>query len=164
MTRRAVVLVALALTASGCGKLREKLFEKKVEQATGSKVTVDESGRVNLLSKDDAGHETHVQFGDGTSLPADFPKAVPIFPGAKVIAVVSMGRKDAYLVTLDTTAPAEDVSAYYKKNLKGFKGESDIALGKTRMLTLAEPGGLNVSLTITPSDDGKTGVQITTSR
>ncbi len=165
MTRRAIVLFAVAISATGCGKIREKLFEKKVEEATGSKVTVDESGRVNLMSKDDAGHETHVQFGEGTTLPADFPKAVPIYPGAKVIAVVSMGAsKDGYLVTLDTTAPAEDVADFYKKNLKGFKEESNVSLGKTRMISLAEPGGLSVSLTITPSDDGKTGVQITTSR
>ena len=164
MTRTVIVLFSLLVVTSGCDGLRKKLFEKKASEAAGSEVTVDEKGRVNLKATDDAGSQTQVQFGEGTTLPADFPKSVPIYPGAKIIAVVSMGsRKDAYMVTIDTKAKPSEVIDFYKK-AKGFKIESDLALGKTHMLSLTASDGLDVTISVTTADDGTADAQITTTR
>src|SRR5579884_4060254 len=127
--RRLSVLLVLAAafavtsTATGCRRLRErareKAEEKIIEKQTGGQVEVDEKkGTLRIVT--DAGAVT---MGTGAQLPEDFPKAVPIYPGAKAqFSAKSKDPhgKDAWSVQLETPDAKDTVVAYHKANMSGF--------------------------------------------
>ena len=159
-----VVLASLALAAGGCGKIQEKLAEKAAEKATGGEVDIDsKTGRVKLKQKGPDGKESEVQLGEGSTVPGDFPKAVPIYPGAKVMSAVTVSQGESHVVTLSTKDSTQQVLDYYKKNLAGFKTEGELAAGDTTILTMST-AQLTVSVTATKSsDDGSTLINLTAS-
>lgn len=162
--RTVLVLVALALATGGCRKIEEKMAEKAAEKATGGEVDIDsKSGQVKLKQKGPDGKETEVQLGAGSSVPADFPKAVPIYPGAKVISAVTISQGEGHMVMLNTSDSTQQVLEYYKKNLSGFKVDGELAGGDTTILTMSN-AELTVSVSATKSsDDGTTLINLTAS-
>lgn len=162
--RTVLVLVALALATGGCRKIEEKMAEKAAEKATGGEVDIDsKSGQVKLKQKGPDGKETEVQLGAGSSVPADFPKAVPIYPGAKVISAVTISQGEGHMVMLNTSDSTQQVLEYYKKNLSSFKVDGELAGGDTTILTMSN-AELTVSVSATKSsDDGTTLINLTAS-
>jgi pentose-5-phosphate-3-epimerase len=167
MLRKAVLFAAaLSLTLGGCDKIKEKMAEKAAEKATGGEVDIDsKTGQVRMKQKGPDGKETEVQLGKNTSIPADFPKAVPIYPGAKVIAAVSISQGEGgHMVTLTTDDSVEQVSEYYKKNLTGFKVDGQMSAGDTTILTMSS-AELTVSVSATKSStENNTAIQLTASK
>ncbi|MBK7584148.1 MAG: hypothetical protein IPI67_28605 [Myxococcales bacterium] len=159
-----VVVLSLALGASGCRKIEEKMAEKAAEKATGGQVDIDsKTGKVKLKQKGPDGKESEVQLGEGSSIPADFPKAVPVYPGAKVMSSVSVSQGESHMLTLSTTDTTGAVLEYYKKNMTGFKVDAELASGDTTILNLSNDQ-LAVSVTATKSsDDGTTLINVTAS-
>ena len=159
-----VVLLSLAVASSGCRKIEEKMAEKAAEKATGGEVDIDsKTGQVKLKQKGPDGKESEVQLGAGSTVPADFPKAVPIYPGAKVMSSVTVSQGESHMVTLNTKDTTTAVLEYYKKNLGGFKVDGELAGGDTTILTMSNDQ-LTVSVTATKSsDDGTTLINLTTS-
>ncbi|GMV14934.1 MAG: hypothetical protein DYH12_23980 [Sorangiineae bacterium PRO1] len=162
--RTVLVLVALALVTGGCRKIEEKMAEKAAEKATGGEVNIDsKTGQVKLKQKGPDGKETEVQLGTGSSVPADFPKAVPIYPGAKVISAVTISQGEGHMVMLNSSDSTQQVLEYYKKNLSGFKVDGELAGGDTTILTMSN-AELTVSVSATKSsDDGTTLINLTAS-
>ncbi|MBE7485585.1 MAG: hypothetical protein HS104_37150 [Polyangiaceae bacterium] len=162
--RTVLVLVALALVTGGCRKIEEKMAEKAAEKATGGEVNIDsKTGQVKLKQKGPDGKETEVQLGTGSSVPADFPKAVPIYPGAKVISAVTISQGEGHMVMLNSSDSTQQVLEYYKKNLSGFKVDGELAGGDTTILNMSN-AELTVSVSATKSsDDGTTLINLTAS-
>jgi hypothetical protein len=160
-----VVLISLALAAGGCRKIEEKMAEKAAEKATGGKVDIDsKTGQVKLKQKGPDGKESEVQLGAGSTIPADFPKAVPIYPGAKVLSSVSVSQGESHMLTLNTTDTTAAVLEYYKKNLAGFKIDGELNSGDTTILTMSTDQ-ITASVTATKSsDDGTTLINLTVSK
>src|SRR5689334_5423927 len=83
----AALLLAISPLA-GCRRIQEKLAQKAAEKAlegtTGGKVDVDGQ---NITIKNADGKGT-VAVGPGATVPADFPKDIPIYPGAKIMMAV----------------------------------------------------------------------------
>lgn len=110
----AAVVVCVALT--GCGKkASEAAVEKmiKAEMAKqGVKGDVDISdGKVTVTTKE--GTATYTG-GPGAAVPAKFPKDVPVYDGAAVMASTSV--PDGFNLLLQTKDPADKVvSAYSSK-------------------------------------------------
>jgi hypothetical protein len=168
MTRKSFFLVpalCLAFGAGGCNKLKEKMAEKAMEKATGGEVDIDsKTGQVRMKQKGADGKETEVQLGENTSIPADFPKAVPVYPGAKVIAAVSISQGEGHMLTLTTNDSVTAVSDYYKKNMTGFKIDGEMSSGDTTILTMSN-AQLTVSISATKSStEDNTAVQLTASK
>jgi hypothetical protein len=171
MSKSRIVSVAIAMSllvgASSCRKIEEKMAERTVEKATGGgKAEVDsKTGQVKLSQKGADGKETKVEIGQNTTVPADFPRAVPIYPGSKVIAAVSISQGEkGHMVTLSTTDPVPTVMDYYKKNLTGFKVDGELGGGDTSILTLSS-SELTVSVSATRSSgENETTVQLTASK
>jgi hypothetical protein len=170
MSRGFVISVLVAALAgwgfSGCRKVEEKLAEKAAERTTGGKVDIDsKTGNVKMKQKGADGKETNVEFGEGTAIPADFPKSVPVYPGAKVIAAVAISQgAGGHMLTLTTKDSTTDVLAYYKKNLSSFKQDGELNNADTTILTMSTPE-LSVSVTATKSDtDNETMIQLTTTK
>lgn len=164
--RKSVVFLALfaAIASFGCKSPAEKEAEKAVEQTTGGQAKVDEkTGTVEVKTKDKDGRESNVQFGPNSKIPDDFPKNVPVYPGAKIMSTVSLaGGKNGHLITLETADEPPAVIEYYKKNLIGFKNDSELTSGTTSILMMSN-AELSVSLSITKSE-GDTLVQLTVAR
>lgn len=164
--RKSVLFFAISLivAATGCKSAAEKEAEKSVEETTGGQAKVDEkTGSVEVKTKDKDGRETNVQFGPNSKIPDDFPKSVPIYPGAKLMSTVSLADgKNGHLITLESKDEPTQVLEYYKKNLVGFKTDSELASGTESMLMMSN-AELTVSLSITKSN-GDTLVQLTVSK
>lgn len=164
MKAACVILVSLGLGLSACSKIEEKMAEKAAEKATGGQVDIDsKTGKVKLKQKGPDGKESEVQLGEGSSVPADFPKAVPIYPGAKVMSAVTVSQGESHVVTLNTKDSTQQVLDFYKKNLASFKTDGELTGGDTTMLNVSNDQ-LTVGVTATKSsDDGTTLINLTTS-
>ncbi len=162
--RTALTLIALALATAGCRKIEEKMAEKAAEKATGGEVDIDsKTGQVKLKQKGPDGKETEVQLGAGSTVPADFPKAVPVYPASKVMSSVTISQGEGHMLTLNTKDTTQQVLEYYKKNLAGFKVDGELSAGDTTILTMSN-AELTVSVTATKSsDDGTTLINLTAS-
>jgi hypothetical protein len=159
-----LVLLSLSLATTGCRKLEERMAEKAAEKATGGEVNIDsKTGQVKLKQKGPDGKETEVQLGTGSSVPADFPKVVPIYPGAQVMSAVTISQGESHMITLSTKDSTQQVLEYYKKNLGTFKVDGELGGGDTTILSLSNEQ-LTVSVTATKSsDDGSTLINLTAS-
>ncbi|MCC6663814.1 MAG: hypothetical protein IT375_08725 [Polyangiaceae bacterium] len=164
MKAACVILVSLGLGLGACSKIEEKMAEKAAEKATGGQVDIDsKTGKVKLKQKGPDGKESEVQLGEGSSVPADFPKAVPIYPGAKVMSAVTVSQGESHVVTLNTKDSTQQVLDFYKKNLASFKTDGELTGGDTTMLNVSNDQ-LTVGVTATKSsDDGTTLINLTTS-
>jgi len=163
-----VIASVLCLTPAlgGCSKVEEKAAEKAAEKATGGQVDIDsKTGQVKMKQKGADGKETEVQLGQNTTVPADFPKNVPVYPGAKLMASVSISQgENGHMLTLSTKDPVSAVLDYYKKNLAGFKVEGELGGTDTTILTMSsDTQTVSVTASKSSSDDS-TMIQLTASK
>ncbi|MCE9615670.1 MAG: hypothetical protein K8T26_15485 [Lentisphaerae bacterium] len=127
--------VVLAVGVAGCGGKKEKashalgnkLAEKMAEQAMKNNgqegtVKITDEG-VNIQSEQGA---FKMSTGKDLSIPDDFPKAVPVYTGAKVAQVVTT-PESAHLI-LNTADAQADVVAFYKRALDGAGWTSQMAM------------------------------------
>lgn len=143
--KRVVVVFAMGslLVASGCSKIREKLFEKAVETSTGGEVDLSSSSGGVTVKDPKTG--AAVQTGSAAKLPDGWPSKVPTYPGATIqAAMASPNGKTVVLVTNDSPA---QVHAFYKDKLGGMKLQADIDMGAGKVLTYKD-GATTVSCTI----------------
>lgn len=150
--RRTLLLPVLALLAAaslGCGavsnlvgqkvseKVAEEVVEKSIEAEGGGDASVNiTDGQVSVQTGQ--GAVSVVAGGDITSLPADFPSDVPLYPGAKIVATMGSNSPDGtgYLVNFETPDSADKVAAFYKEKLGGsFKTAAEMNMNGA--LTLA---------------------------
>ena len=139
----AILVLAVALPGCGCRqKVSEKIAEKAVEKAIESSaqkdgkdvsVKVDSgNGSMSITSKDGSGSvemktgEKSVTIktqdgvfvsGDASKLPENFPKDVPVYPGAKLNAVTAIAQDAIFTVGMESSDAADKVAGYYKKEL-----------------------------------------------
>lgn len=122
-----VSIFALVAIVIGCGKAKEAAQETAVEKAIeaaaskdGQKVDVDlKKGTMEVTTKDGASTakvdtatgsvsvtsndgNSKVAFGEGATIPEDFPKDVPVYAGAKVIGASSDKANKQHMVQLET--------------------------------------------------------------
>ncbi len=128
----------IVATSLGCRSLKEKIArkatEKALEEGTGEQWTLDKD---KVTVTDTKGHGS-VQFGAGASVPDDWPKDVPVYPGAKVtlaIASKDTGSK-GYALTLESKDSPKAVHDYYKSKLSGYTVALDAVAGDMHMLSL----------------------------
>ncbi|NLE39079.1 MAG: hypothetical protein GX621_13740 [Pirellulaceae bacterium] len=106
-----VLIVAILALPVGCGR------PTTVPAPDGGEVTVKEKGdEVDMTVTGPDGETLKLKSDQsGVALPDDFPKDVPLLPGAKPTGVVRMGETTT--VTFETNKKVADVSAYYNKAL-----------------------------------------------
>ncbi len=81
-------------------------------------MTVSEDGdSVEVTVHGGAGEEVHLAADDqGVPLPADFPKDVPVYPGATITASTTV--PEGMNLVLNTADRASKVAAFYQQELK----------------------------------------------
>jgi hypothetical protein len=158
--------VALALTATlvagaGCKSSQEKAGPRPSVTQNGTQVQLVEGG---LVMTTDAGT---VALGENAKIPDDFPKTVPLYPGAKVnMASRSAAEKGkaAWSLSLETGDEQPKVVAFYASAMAAstgaFKKGSDLALGDTQM-TVWQGAQLDVTLMISAGAENQTAITMT---
>lgn len=143
VARASLALALVALPLSGCGKAKEALQEKAVEKAInaaagkdGAKVDINKNqmtittkdGGSTTLTSSDKGDAVTMKTADGTvtmtsgenaKVPEDFPKDIPLYPGAKPTTVTASSKDKAFTLQFTTKDPVEKVAEHFKKELVG---------------------------------------------
>jgi hypothetical protein len=151
--RIVLLLTAVALLPAGCRN--EKIEEKSIEGVTGGQVRID-GGDISLVNSAGA-------VGLGGKVSDDFPKEVPIYPGAKVtLATRSAKGKPAWSLALVTGDDTEHVMTFYRSHLAEFQSTSDRTLGETSMSVWQSPQ-LDVTLVVAQAPSQETSISMTVS-
>lgn len=153
--RKALIGVALVAAAAGC-------HTRGSVGPNGEKVTVDRDRGTVTVATGEA--TATLAQGSGSVVPADFPKDVPIYPGAKVTGAVASagGAKSGHMLTMQTPDSPEKIANFYKEKLSGWKPELDVASSDGRTLMLQSPDEeRTVMLNATHGSGGKTDVALT---
>jgi hypothetical protein len=106
----------------------------------GSTVAVDQSGQ-NVTIKTAQG--TVAVSGSGSAtLPAGFPKDIPMYPGARVaIALDAVGDTAGHVVTIESADWPDDLAKFYGEKLAGWKTAMDMKTEDGHTLILRSPDG-----------------------
>lgn len=159
MKRLVLVLLAVALASTGCGKIREKLAqkaaEKAIERSTGGEVQL--GGSSGTVTVKDAKGGAQAQFGAGAKLPDDWPAKVPAYPGATVIASASTPNgKTAQMSSKD--AP-DKVFDFYKSKMSGLTKTGEVNLPNMRTMALKD-GASTISITVMNGEAGGSTISL----
>jgi hypothetical protein len=99
----------------------------------------------------------------GTTIPDDFPRSVPVYPGAKATAVTKSRNargRPAWSVTLESDDAKERVSSYYRTNMKDFAPASEMSLADTTMSVWSN-GQYDATILVGPGANQKTAITLT---
>jgi hypothetical protein len=154
-----LALVLVLAAAGGCKSARDKRDTRDLPSAAGNggQLLLTDAG-LRLVS--DSGT---VVLGDNAALPADFPRAVAVYPGAKVnMATRSNGTqgKPAWSVSLGTDDERAAVIAYYGAHMTGFTKASDMAMGDAQM-TIWQSAQYDVTVMIAGGAGAAMGTSVT---
>jgi hypothetical protein len=170
MLRGSLVAVALVLVGAGCNPLasvQEKVEQKVAEKATEIAVDRVTGGKVDLNSKDGSvtfkDNETGntVAWGADVKLPDDFPKELPVYPDAKIVAAAvdrsDAGNASTYVLSV-SDAPKVAV-AWYETELKkaGWTVKTTLTTEGFESRVFAK-GEAQINVMSVPGDEGKTVV------
>ena len=156
------VAVVLSGLIAGCGgkasetvgeKLAEKALEEAIEASGGEKVDVDVAEDSLSIKVEDEGVE--LVMGEQVDVPDDFPKDVPIYPGAKVFGAISLKEDQQFTVQAKTSDSPDKVVDYYQKELagNGWIEEMTMSQPELKMLTYSKDGR-TVSAMVAKEDEG----------
>jgi len=129
-----ISLAGLTLIAAGCKKTA-------TYSTRDGSVTVEQKGNdassMTFSSKD--GKSVTMNVG-GDKIPDDYPKDLPVYPGAKVMVTQSLSEKNARTLMLESTDPADKIAEFYKKGLEsnGWKIENTMTSGEMNIFTAAK--------------------------
>src|SRR5216110_1732478 len=114
MRKNIAGICAVIVMMSGVACKRSATYSTK----DGS-MTVEQKGKevssMTFTGKD--GQKVVMDMGGG-KVPADYPKDVPVYDGAKVILSQSASEKNAHNLVLESNDPADKIADFYKKGLE----------------------------------------------
>jgi hypothetical protein len=148
----ASILVALVAAASGC--------------KSSSTKAGDDAGQTTATAPGQPGVPAPVVMPSrtpGATLPEDFPKVVPIYPGARVVAApkaTGPAGKNAWAVGLVSNDDKNIVFTFFRANLSAFKQTTDSTVGPARTGTWQNPQ-YDVNITVGESQDKHTSIAMT---
>lgn len=152
-------LVLLA-TLAGCKSSHDKAEERPAPIETPGRLQLTEGG---LTLTTDAG----VVMLGSTKVPDDFPKTIPVYPGAKVnMAAHTAGAKGkpAWSLSLETGDEQSKVVSFYTSGMTASPGKfakaSDLAMGETQM-TVWQSADYDVTLMISAGGENQTTITMT---
>ncbi|MBI5093027.1 MAG: hypothetical protein HZB26_11390 [Candidatus Hydrogenedentes bacterium] len=185
VARVGLSLVVIGLPLAGCGKAKETVVEKAIEAAAskdGAKVDI-EKGKMTITTKDGESTLTSneqgnaltmktpegtvtVSSGENAKVPDDFPKDIPLYPGAKPATVTSSSEKMEFMLTFTTKDPVEKVGEHFKKEVTAQGWTEGMVMNTpgeqaTQMLNYTK-GGRSLMVVISKQSDDTT-IQVTTS-
>ncbi|HEY3818293.1 MAG TPA: hypothetical protein VGL81_14035 [Polyangiaceae bacterium] len=155
-----LLAAAVALPTVACKRLAERAAEKAEEKAiqkqTGGQVSVNgQKGTMTVVT--DAGE---IMIGPSATIPADFPKEVPLYPGAKPQLAVKQANaqgKITWELNLETPDPTAKVTDYYKANTAGYTLATTFDMG-TSATRIYQGPKYDITLMVGAESGGKTSI------
>jgi hypothetical protein len=132
-----IVVIFLVLLVPGCSR------SKTVSTPNGD-VKVEESGKAGQSAVTVTGKngETMTINSEGSKLPDDYPKDVPVASGAKIVMATSVNNADnkGSSLVLESADSFDKTVAFYKKGLadNGWNVDATILGEKMTILTAAK--------------------------
>ena len=131
-----IVVIFLVLLVVGCNR------SKTVSTPSGD-VKVEESGKAgSAVTFTGKNGETMTINSEGSKLPDDYPKDVPVASGAKIVMATSVNNADnkGSSLVLESADSFDKTVAFYKKGLAdhGWKIDATISGENMTMLTAAK--------------------------
>lgn len=157
-----VLLVILGILGSVVMKFFVKkagvgLLQSAIEKKTGVKTNLQdlENGKMSFTDEKTG---AKVDIGSG-KIPDTFPKDFPVYPGAKVVSVLSgseKGKNSGFWVAFSTADSVDKVSEFYKINLtkNGWETTANYASGDTSTLAVTK-GKMSGSVSVTRATEAK---------
>ena len=166
MCASAAFAMALAGCGKAAEKASEKVAEKTLEKAVsvdGGSAKVDinsqtgevkvsgtdaegaqfnvtsgggDSGSFTMTQTTEGGGTVAIQSGDGTKVPADFPKDVPLYDGLAVLQAMSDTASGMFNVTGGVAAAPDAVMAFYKEKTAAQGWTETMSMNAGDMQTL----------------------------
>jgi hypothetical protein len=137
MSTHTFIGISLVLLMAGCNR------SKTVSTPSGD-VKVEESGKAgqSTLTVTGKNGETMTINSEGSKLPDDYPKDVPVASGAKIVMATSVNNADnkGSSLVLESADSFDKTVAFYKKGLadNGWKIDATISGENMTMLTAAK--------------------------
>ena len=151
-----LLVLALLMTA-GCSR-------SKTYSTPGGSVTVNDNGKPGQSAVTITGNngEKMTINSEGTKLPDDYPKDVPVASGAKIVMSTSVDNKTtkgSHLV-LESTDSLDKITEFYKKGLadNGWKISATFAQPQMTIITAAKDNR-ELSLSVQQGDGKSTITQ-----
>jgi hypothetical protein len=125
MRRAAAGLALLVVALAGCRK-REDVA---ANGSTGKSVTIRTADGTVATS------------GKGSTLPADFPKDIPMYPRAEITAATSASGAagEGRMIAFESADWPADIAKFYRSKLPGWKVAMDMSTEDGRVLILRSP-------------------------
>ncbi|HNY85988.1 MAG TPA: hypothetical protein P5069_07750 [Candidatus Hydrogenedentes bacterium] len=166
MCASAAFAMALAGCGKAAEKASEKVAEKTLEKAVsvdGGSAKVDinsqtgevkvsgtdaegaqfnvtsgggDSGSFTMTQTTEGGGTVAIQSGEGTKVPADFPKDVPLYDGLAVLQAMSDTASGMFNVTGGVAAAPDAVMAFYKEKTAAQGWTETMSMNAGDMQTL----------------------------
>jgi hypothetical protein len=151
-----VALACGCALANGCEKITEKIAQKVTEKAvehtiekqTGAKVDLNSDGQGSISVHSDKGN-FQLNAGGG-KIPDNWPKDVPVYPGAKFQS--SMGNDEKQLLAVLTPDSLETAVEFYKAKFASLKQEANMVTERQTLLSYREPGGRQIQVSISKEE------------
>lgn len=178
-TKHIIPLVSVAavimLFGAGCNpfqaaqdKLEQKVADSVasgvLSKATGGKVDVNtDKGQMNFKDNKTG---SSVSIGENMDIPDDFPKDVPIYPGAKASSIMTSTSEKTANATLTSGDEATKITKWYEDKFKseGWTEDNSSTINDVEVRSYTKDL-VKVTLSVWPNkDEGKTGSFITLSR
>jgi hypothetical protein len=153
----------LAPWLAGCGQgARNQLAPTATADAGDERASLDvivnapDAGTAQATN--DQAREIHVL----SAAPDDFPKAVPPFPGARVLSAAKSagsGGRPAWSVVSESSDSTENVRAYFAKHLDGFTLSRETRLPKAT-LSVWQSASYDVTVMVSKEASGATKIAV----
>jgi hypothetical protein len=151
--RKLSIFAAILLAGAACRK-------REYVGPHGEQVEYDSKGKSVTVKAADG--SVYVG-GEGVKLPDDFPKDVPVYPGAKIASSVSAARTDTagHMVTFQTSDSPEKVAAFYKSKFSTWQVKMEMSSGGGKVLLLQSPDEKRSITVVANPANGVTTVTLT---
>lgn len=147
------ILAMILFAAAACRK-------REYVGPHGEQVEYDSKGK-NVTVKTADG--SVVVSGDAVKLPDDFPKDVPVYPGAKIASAVSAAQSGAsgHMATFQTSDSPEKVTSFYKTKFSTWQVKMEMSSGGGKVLLLQSPDDKRSVTVVANPANGLTTVSLT---
>lgn len=168
------MLAIAGLLAAGCGKAADTVADKATEaaiehaaKAEGNDVDVkvnSSNGTFQMTQTTDGG-KTTASFGEGTKMPADWPKDVPVPDGLALLMAQSSAEEGQHMISGTTTQTLEQIAAFFKDKIpaQGWKVETTMAVPGQMETTVYKKDDRTLNATANV-EDGKVALVLAVSK
>ena len=166
------VAAVISLMGAGCNPLQsaQKAAEQKVADSIASGILskasngkVDVNTANNQMQFKDNKTGNTVSFGENLSIPADFPKDVPIYPGSKASSIMSSQTDKTANATLTTSDDSATVIKWYEGQFSGWKEDENSTINNVEVREYSKDT-VKITVSVWPQSGDQTGSFITLSR